>query len=169
MTSTHTTIATRIGRLTLVARDGSLRGVYFPDHWHPPAVEALGVRSQSGFEAATEQLGQFLEGERTSFDLPATTSGDAFQERVWNLIAEIPYGETTSYGELARELGDVTLARAVGGAVGRNPLSIVVPCHRVVGKDGRLTGYAGGLERKRFLLELEAPAVVRAELAPRLF
>jgi methylated-DNA-[protein]-cysteine S-methyltransferase len=168
MMPTHTTIDSPIGELTLVARDGALRGVYFPGHWYPPTVAELGVRTPCGFEAATEQLVEFLEGERTSFDLAMTATGDAFQHRVWKLIAEIPYGETTTYGNLARELGDVSLARAVGGAVGRNPLSIIVPCHRVVGKDGKLTGYAGGLERKRFLLELEATAA-RSELSPRLF
>jgi methylated-DNA-[protein]-cysteine S-methyltransferase len=82
-------------------------------------------------------------------------AGDAFQRRVWDAVARIPYGQTTTYGEIARELGAPELAREVGAAVGRNPLSIVVPCHRVVGKDGKLTGYAGGLRRKRFLLELE--------------
>ena len=89
------------------------------------------------------------------FELATTVAGEEFQRRVWELIDRIPYGETTTYGEMAPELGDPALAREVGAAVGRNPLSIVVPCHRVVGKDGKLTGYAGGLERKRFLLELE--------------
>lgn len=169
MISTHTTIDSSIGRLTLVARGPSLRGVYFPGHRYPPTADALGMRSASGFAAATEQLVAFLEGERTTFDLRTAATGDAFQERVWKLIAEIPYGETTTYGELARELGDVALARAVGGAVGRNPLSIIVPCHRVVGRDGALTGYAGGLERKRFLLELETASGRRASVSPQLF
>jgi methylated-DNA-[protein]-cysteine S-methyltransferase len=95
--------------------------------------------------------------------------GDTFQQRVWTLLKGIPYGETTTYGELARDLGDPALARAVGRAVGSNPLSVIVPCHRVVGKDGKLTGYAGGLERKRFLLELEGLPVAITEPAPRLF
>jgi len=92
-----------------------------------------------------------------SFELPTSAAGDAFQRRVWELIDRIPYGQTTTYGELARELGNPTLARKVGAAVAHNPLSVIVPCHRVVGKDGRLTGYAGGLRRKQFLLDLEAP------------
>ena len=168
MISTHTTIDSPVGELTLVARDGVLGGVYFPGHWYPPAPSALGVRSESGFEQAEQQLAEYFSGERTAFDLETTTAGDGFQQRVWKLIDRIPYGETTTYGALARELGDPTLARAVGSAVGRNPLSVIVPCHRVIGTDGKLTGYAGGLERKRFLLDLEA-AGVPAGSGSRLF
>lgn len=155
MSATHTTIDSPIGELTLVSSDGVLSGVYFPGHWHMPAPEVFGSRSERGFEPAHEQLDQYFAGERTEFDLATTIAGDGFQRRVWELIDRIPHGQTTTYGEMAQELGDPALARKVGGAVGRNPLSIVVPCHRVVGKDGKLTGYAGGLERKRFLLELE--------------
>jgi methylated-DNA-[protein]-cysteine S-methyltransferase len=155
MSATHTTIDSPIGELTLVARDDVLSGIYFPGHWHMPAPEVFGVRSERGFELAREQLGEYFTGERTEFELPTTIVGEEFQRRVWVLIDRIPYGQTTTYGEMAEELGDPMLAREVGAAVGRNPLSIVVPCHRVVGKDGKLTGYAGGLERKRFLLELE--------------
>ena len=155
MTATHTTIDSPIGELTLVARDGVLSGIYFPGHWHMPAPEVFGMRSECGFEQAREQLGEYFAGERTEFELATTVAGEEFQRRVWELIDRIPYGQTTTYGEMAQELGDPVLAREVGAAVGRNPLSIVLPCHRVVGKDGKLTGYAGGLERKRFLLELE--------------
>jgi methylated-DNA-[protein]-cysteine S-methyltransferase len=155
MSATHTTIDSPIGELTLVAGDGVLSGIYFPGHWHMPAPEVFGARSDRGFEQAQRQLGEYFAGERTEFELTTTVAGEEFQRRVWNLIDRIPYGQTTTYGEMARELGDPALARDVGAAVGRNPLSIVVPCHRVVGKDGKLTGYAGGLERKRFLLELE--------------
>jgi methylated-DNA-[protein]-cysteine S-methyltransferase len=155
MSATHTTIESRIGELTLVASDGVLSGIYFPGHWHMPAPEVFGTRSQRGFEQVQQQLGEYFTGERTEFGLATTVAGEEFQRRVWELIDRIPYGQTTTYGEMAQELGDPALAREVGAAVGRNPLSIVVPCHRVVGKDGRLTGYAGGLERKRFLLELE--------------
>jgi methylated-DNA-[protein]-cysteine S-methyltransferase len=168
MAATHTTIDSPLGALTLVARDGVLSGLYFPGHWYPPAAAALGTRGGRGFEQAQEQLGEYFAGERTGFELPTTVAGDEFQRRVWGLIDRVPYGETTTYGEMAAELGDPTLARRVGGAVGRNPLSVIVPCHRVVGKDGKLTGYAGGLERKRFLLELEAPEGA-AEEEPRLF
>jgi methylated-DNA-[protein]-cysteine S-methyltransferase len=159
MTATHTTIDSPIGELTLVARGGVLSGLYFPGHWYMPAADVFGARSERGFERAEEQLGEYFAGERTEFELATAVAGDDFQRRVWELIDRVPYGETTTYGEMARELGDVTLARRVGGAVGRNPLSIVVPCHRVVGKDGSLTGYAGGLERKRSLLELEGAGV----------
>lgn len=164
MTATHTTIASPVGELTLVARDGVLSGIYFPGHWHMPAPEVFGTRSEEGFEQAQQQLSEYFSGERTKFELGTTVAGEEFQRRVWELIDRISFGQTTTYGELAQQLGDSTLARKVGGAVGRNPLSIVVPCHRVVGKDGKLTGYAGGLERKRFLLELEgAGARVEAE------
>ncbi len=155
MRATHTTIDSPIGELTLVARDRVLGGIYFPGHWHMPPREVFGARSESGFEPTEEQLAQYFTGERTGFELKTAVVGDDFQRRVWELIDRIPYGQTTTYGEMARELGDPALAREVGSAVGRNPLSIVVPCHRVVGKEGQLTGYAGGLERKRALLELE--------------
>jgi methylated-DNA-[protein]-cysteine S-methyltransferase len=168
MQRTHTTIDSPLGELTLVAADGVLSGLYFPGHWYMPAPEAFGARSAAGFERAERELAEYFDGERTGFDLPTAGTGDAFQQQVWEQIDRIPYGETTTYGEIAAELGDPTMARRVGGAVGRNPLSVVVPCHRVVGKDGKLTGYAGGLERKQFLLELEGAGVaVGAE--PRLF
>ena len=164
MSATHTTTDSPIGELTLVASDGVLSGIYFPGHWHMPAPEVFGTRSERGFEQAQQQLAEYFAGERTEFELETTVGGDELQRRVWDLIDRIPYGQTTTYGEMAQELGDVVLARDVGAAVGRNPLSIVTPCHRVVGKDGKLTGYAGGLERKRFLLELEgAGARVEAE------
>ncbi len=155
MTATHTTIDSPIGELTLVARDGVLSGLYFPGHWHMPSADVFGARSGRGLEQAEAQLGEYLAGERTEFELATAIVGDEFQRRVWDLIDRVPYGQTTTYGAMAQALGDVALARKVGGAVGRNPLSIVTPCHRVVGKDGKLTGYAGGLERKRFLLGLE--------------
>src|SRR5205085_9923425 len=102
------------------------------------------------------QLREFFAGERTAFELPLRPAGTPFQRAVWDALLEVPYGETTGYGALAQRLGRPGAARAVGLANARNPLAIVVPCHRVVGASGALTGYAGGLERKRFLLELEA-------------
>jgi methylated-DNA-[protein]-cysteine S-methyltransferase len=155
MRTTHTTIHTPLGELTLVADDGTLSGVYFPGHWTRPDPATFGERSDRGFEEVERQLAQYFTGERTRFELPTSAAGDAFQRRVWELIDRIPYGQTTTYGELARELGNPTLARRVGGAVAHNPLSVIVPCHRVVGKSGKLTGYAGGLPRKEFLLVLE--------------
>ena len=154
----HTVIASPLGELTLVAREGVLAGVYFPAHAHLPNREIFGPRVDSGFETAIQQLGEYFRGERVEFDLPLAPRGDAFQQRVWSLLRRIPYGETRSYGQLAVQLGDAALARAVGAANARNPLSVIVPCHRVVGADGRLVGYAGGLERKQFLLDLESSA-----------
>jgi methylated-DNA-[protein]-cysteine S-methyltransferase len=127
MTATHTTIDSPIGELTLVARDDVLSGVYFPGHWHMPAPEVFGARSEDGFDQARQQLGEYFAGERTEFELAITIAGEDFQRRVWRLIDRIPYGQTTTYGEMAQELGDPMLAREVGAAVGRNPLSIVVP------------------------------------------
>jgi methylated-DNA-[protein]-cysteine S-methyltransferase len=158
MSITHTTIETRLAELTLVAETGSLCGVYYPGHWTRPDRAAFGERSPLGFEAAEQQLGEYLAGSRTAFDLPTRAAGTAFERRVWELVAQIPYGQTTTYGEIARELGDASLAREVGAAVGSNPLAVIVPCHRVVGKGGKLTGYAGGLGRKQLLLELEGSA-----------
>jgi methylated-DNA-[protein]-cysteine S-methyltransferase len=157
MTATHTTIDSPLGDLTLVAVDEVLSGLYFPGHWYMPEPEVFGARSGRGFERAEAELGEYFAGDRTSFEVATTAGGNEFQRRVWDSIDRVPYGQTTTYGEIARELGDdPMLARKVGGAVGRNPLSVIVPCHRVVGRDGKLTGYAGGLERKRFLLDLEA-------------
>ena len=155
MTATHTTVDSPLGELTLVAEDGRLTGVYFPHHWYRPAPDRFGPPADTGFEDAAAQLAEYFAGDRTRFDLPLEPRGDAFQAQVWDLIAAIPYGQTVSYGDLARELGGTATPKDVGAAVGRNPLSVVVPCHRVVGQDGSLTGYAGGLARKRFLLDLE--------------
>ncbi|MBA8812076.1 methylated-DNA--[protein]-cysteine S-methyltransferase [Frigoribacterium faeni] len=157
----HTVVPTPVGDLTLVGSDGGLTGVYFTEHRHLPDPTGFGSRSRSGvgatdFAAVEQQLGEYFAGERRAFDLPLAPVGNDFRLRVWALLREIPYGETRSYGRLAGALGDVRLARAVGAANGLNPLSIVVPCHRVVGAGGSLVGYAGGLERKRFLLGLEA-------------
>ena len=156
--ATHTIVDSPIGELTLVADDGKLTGVYFPHHWYKPDPATFGPRSGAGFEEATAQLAEYFAGARKSFDLAAEPRGVAFQSQVWGLIAEIPYGQTVTYGDLAGEVGGGATPKDVGAAVGRNPLSVIVPCHRVVGKDGSLTGYAGGLARKRFLLDLEEKA-----------
>jgi methylated-DNA-[protein]-cysteine S-methyltransferase len=162
MQTRHTVIDSPLGELTLTADGDNLTGVYFQHHWHPPTTAALGRCVQSAadelFRRASEQLHDYLAGDRTHFDLPTAAVGDPRQRRIWALLTDINYGQTRTYGELAAELADGTTAYEVGQAVGRNPLSIVVPCHRVVGKDGALTGYAGGLKRKRFLLDLEEPA-----------
>ena len=156
----HTIVTTSLGAITLVASAHALTGVYFPGHWYKPNAQVFGAQvaaaSDLVLSAAARQLQEYLAGERIVFELPTQTQGDAFQERVWTALHDIPYGETITYGELAKTLGGGALPHEVGQAVGRNPLSLVVPCHRVVGKNGKLTGYAGGLERKRTLLELEA-------------
>jgi methylated-DNA-[protein]-cysteine S-methyltransferase len=166
MTTRHAVIDSALGALTLVADDDMLTGVYFQHHWYRPPAETFGPRvdaeSDDLLARAQTQLTDYLAGLRTDFDLPIKLDGDPAQRRVWDLLATIPYGDTVTYGELAATLADGTTAQEVGQAVGRNPLSIVVPCHRVVGRNGQLTGYAGGLERKQFLLELEEPAEIRA-------
>lgn len=159
----HSQVQTCIGELTVVAQDDALAAIYFPDHWHLPAGTDHGPRVDPAGDPvlarAVAQLTEYLAGERREFDLPLAPAGDEFSQRVWNRLQRIGFGERLTYGEIAEELGNIGLARRVGQSVGRNPLSIVIPCHRVVGKDGSLTGYAGGLDRKRFLLELEtAPA-----------
>ena len=113
-------------------------------------------RDDGAFGALTEQLGEYFAGRRREFELALAPSGSPFEQRVWSALCEIPYGETASYGEIARRVGAPGSARAVGLANGRNPIVVIVPCHRVIGADGSLTGYGGGLERKRLLLDLEA-------------
>jgi methylated-DNA-[protein]-cysteine S-methyltransferase len=156
-TRTHTVLGSPIGELTVVADDGALCGLYFPHHKRLPDPATFGTRTDDGFGVVRDQLAEYFAGERTVFELDLRPAGDAFKQGVWALLREIPYGETRSYGDLARLLGDRNLAQAVGHANALNPISIVVPCHRVVAADGNLTGYAGGLERKRYLLDLEAP------------
>jgi len=156
-TRTHSVLASPIGPLTVVAAEGVLCGLYFAGHKRLPDPESFGRRSEDGFDAVRNQLAGYFAGERTRFDLDLRLLGDPFKQKVWALLREIPYGETRSYGDLARLLGDRNLAQAVGHANALNPISIIVPCHRVVAADGSLTGYAGGLELKRFLLDLEAP------------
>lgn len=165
-TPTHTTVGSPLGELTIVATAGVLVGVYFPHHWHMPDRSAFGLRRDAGFEDARRQLGEYFAGDRHVFDVPLAMNGDGRQQNVWNLIRHVPYGQTSTYGQLARDLGDGTTAQAVGAAVGRNPLSILIPCHRIVGSNGRLTGYAGGLRRKQQLLDLERST---AERPSRLF
>jgi len=155
MHATHATIDSPLGELTLVAHDGVLAGLYFAEHVRRPDPSAFGLRRDTCFEDAIRQLGEYFRGARTRFELELRPRGNVFQQRVWELLRDIPYGETRSYGQLAAALGNPGLAREVGRANGRNPIAVIVPCHRVIGADGRLVGYAGGLERKRSLLELE--------------
>ncbi|WP_129658023.1 methylated-DNA--[protein]-cysteine S-methyltransferase [Rothia halotolerans] len=158
----HAALETPLGSLLCTARGEALTGLYFPGHRHPPGQAELGPSADAAgdplLEEAGRQLREYLEGRRRDFDLPLSPRGDEFSLRVWELLRQIPFGETTTYGALAERMGNRHLAQRVGQVVGRNPLSVVIPCHRVVGADGSLTGYAGGLDRKRILLELEEPA-----------
>ena len=156
----HTVIDSPVGPLTIVAEDGQICCLYMDLQRHRPQERELGEPDPHGrkaepFTAAADQLDAYFIGERTSFDLPLAPGGSEFQQRVWAALQEIPYGQTESYGELAARIGSPGAARAVGLANGKNPIGIVIPCHRVVGSNGSLTGYGGGLERKRALLDLE--------------
>jgi methylated-DNA-[protein]-cysteine S-methyltransferase len=162
----HTVLTTRLGMVTVVREGKALTGLYFPRHWPRPDRTAFGPCADEGFEDVARQLGEYLGGDRRWFELPVKIKGADFDRRVWELIAGVPYGETTTYGDLARSLGAGTDPRDVGAAVGRNPLCIVIPCHRVIGSTGRLTGYAGGLGRKRTLLEIERARALQEGHAP---
>ncbi len=151
--ATATVVDSPIGLLTLVATQGVLSGLYMVDQRHRPAL-AL-PRDDDALPAAREQLAAYFAGELKDFDVPVSLVGTPFQQQVWAALKTIPYGDTWSYGELAGCLGRPSASRAVGLANGRNPISVVVPCHRVVGSNGSLTGYGGGLARKTWLLALE--------------
>jgi len=150
-------IESPIGRLLLLCDGEALTGLYMDTSGSPPP-DTRGWRDDASagpLPAAVLQLGEYFSGKRRAFDLPLRLRGTSFQERVWRTLLEIRYGETLSYGELARRIGNPNASRAVGLANGRNPVSIVVPCHRVIGADGSLTGYGGGLSAKRWLLAHE--------------
>ncbi len=148
-----TTIPSPLGPVVLTGSDDGLAGVYFGAG---AAVKAQGLRRDDGaFRRCAEQFAAYFAGTSTVFDLPLAVTGTPFQRAVWALLREVPYGTTTTYGALAARLGKPGASRAVGLANGRNPVGVVVPCHRVVGSDGTLTGYAGGLDVKRWLLAHE--------------
>jgi len=152
-----TSMSSPVGELKLVASDAGLVAVLWPED-DPKRVRPGDAREDAAhpiLRKAVAQLQEYFAGKRSEFDLPLDARGTEFQKLVWEQLLAIPYGETRSYGQLAARLGKPTASRAVGAANGRNPLSIVVPCHRVIGTSGALTGFAGGLETKRVLLELE--------------
>ncbi|WP_425827841.1 methylated-DNA--[protein]-cysteine S-methyltransferase [Streptomyces fractus] len=154
----HTVIDSPYGPLTLVATDGTLSGLYMAGQRHRPADETFGGRDERPFGPVIDQLNAYFQGELTQFDLPLDlTAGTPFQRSVWERLQRIPYGETRTYGELADALGKPNASRAVGLANGKNPIGVIVPCHRVIGANGDLTGYGGGLDRKRRLLDFERP------------
>jgi methylated-DNA-[protein]-cysteine S-methyltransferase len=154
----HMVIDSPYGPLTLVADDGALCGLYMVGQRHRPPEENFGERDDAPFGEVSEQLRAYFSGELKDFSLELSLHGTPFQRSVWEQLRLIPYGETRSYGELADALGNPGASRAVGLANGRNPIGIIVPCHRVVGANGGLTGYGGGLDRKRRLLDFERGA-----------
>lgn len=166
MTLASATIDTPVGAMTVVASDDGLRAVLWPDDENRVDLPAGVVEDPDHpvVAAASAQLREYFTGERIAFDLPLDLVGTDFQQAVWRSLATIPYGETATYGEQADRLGRPTAARAVGSANGKNPVSIVLPCHRVVGADGSMTGFAGGIDTKRFLIDHEAR--VRATRSP---
>ncbi len=145
-----------IGRLMLTGDGRSLHGLSMQDGPHPVAVPSDWRPEPTAFAEVRTQLDEYFAGQRRAFDLPLAPRGSDWELRVWMALREIPYGETISYGELAGRVCTPRAARAVGLANGRNPIAVIVPCHRVIGADGSLTGFGGGLARKRTLLELEA-------------
>ena len=144
-----------LGTVTLQANEQGLLGVWFETHTTKP--EDLGIQEDSFpiFQSVKDQLDRYFAGEAVQFDLPIAAKGTPFQQSVWHALTTIPYGETWSYAQLADAIGNPKAVRAVGLANGKNPVSVIVPCHRVIGKNGKLTGYAGGVERKQRLLAIE--------------
>lgn len=153
----YTYLESPIGRLLLTSDGISLTGLYMEPHRHGPVSTEGWVRDDEAvpFSSAREQLEAYFAGELQEFDIPLAPQGTPFQQRVWNELRNIPFGQTWSYGELARRIGQPTASRAVGLANGKNPISVIVPCHRVIGANGKLVGYGGGLDRKNTLLQLE--------------
>jgi methylated-DNA-[protein]-cysteine S-methyltransferase len=151
----HTVIDSPYGPLTLVADNGVLCGLYMTAQRHRPPEESFGAREDTLFHETEEQLEAYFAGELKEFTIELSLHGTPFQRSVWDQLRKIPYGETCSYGDLADALGNPSASRAVGLANGKNPIGIIVPCHRVVGANGSLTGYGGGLDRKRRLLDFE--------------
>lgn len=173
MTTVYLTMPSPVGELLLTAVDDGLTRVWFEEHRYGGSVRAEWLRADAtdGRAArilgdARAQLDEYFAGDRTTFDLPLAATGTPFQKRVWAALRTIPFGHTTSYGELAKRIGEPKAVRAVGSANGHNPISIIVPCHRVIGARGDLTGFGGGIERKRWLLEHEG-ALSREMLAAR--
>jgi methylated-DNA-[protein]-cysteine S-methyltransferase len=157
-TMLYTTVNSPIGELLLLGQGDALHGLYMQEAPKPMALEPGWREDRDAFGDVRRQLGEYFAGDRTAFEVPLAVAGTPFQRAVWRGLRDIPYGETISYGELARRIGRPTAVRAVGLANGCNPISVIVPCHRVIGADGTLTGYGGGTERKRLLLELETRA-----------
>ncbi len=160
-----TTMSSPVGELTLTSNGDALTAVYFEEPKYGPTSTDGWIRDDAVLADARCQLGEYFRGERTEFDLALAPSGTDFQRSVWKALSEIPYAATTSYGAIASKIGKPAASRAVGAANGRNPISIIVPCHRVIGSGGDLTGYGGGLDRKRWLLNHEAVVLSKVRAA----
>jgi methylated-DNA-[protein]-cysteine S-methyltransferase len=162
----HTTIDSPLGDLLALSDGDHLTGLYLPDHKGGPTPDASWQEADALFVELRNQLTEYFAGERHEFDVPLRLVGTPFQQQVWQQLTRIPYGTTITYAELARRIGSPAASRAVGAANGRNPISILVPCHRVVGSSGNLTGYAGGVDKKEWLLGMEREAAgVNSQLA----
>jgi methylated-DNA-[protein]-cysteine S-methyltransferase len=160
MTTLYTELASPLGTLQLTAEAGALTGVHFPGKKHdrPRQPDWQRADEEPVLAQARRELGEYFAGRRTQFDVRLAPAGTPFQRSVWRALLEVPFGSTSTYGAIAQAIGRPSAVRAVGAAVGTNPIGIIVPCHRIVGRDGTLTGYAAGLERKARLLALEAEA-----------
>jgi methylated-DNA-[protein]-cysteine S-methyltransferase len=154
----YSVVPSPLGDLTLTSDGSALTGLYLADAAHARVPEPSWVRDDASLREVARQLAEYFAGTRSHFDIPLAPSGTPFQRSVWQVLRAIPFGQTLSYAELAQRIGARSAVRAVGAANGKNPISIIVPCHRVIGSDGSLTGYAGGLPRKRWLLSLEGAA-----------
>lgn len=154
-TTCYSTIESPLGTLFVEGNGEFVTGLFLPEHkgWRGP--DSSWRRSDTSFVAVREQLAEYFAGERTAFEVPLQLAGTPFQQRVWQALVRIPFGTTVTYAQLAEQVGQPTASRAVGNANARNPVSILVPCHRVIGADGKLTGYAGGVDKKRWLLSWE--------------
>jgi methylated-DNA-[protein]-cysteine S-methyltransferase len=156
----YTLCESPIGELLLLSNGKALTGLYMQPHRGKHAIPAGCQRDDAWFRPVVQQLHSYFAGELADFDVECALDGTPFQQRVWKALRKIPHGETISYGTLAKRVGRPGAARAVGAAVGQNPICIILPCHRVIGADGSLTGFGGGLDRKRTLLELESAVPV---------
>ena len=162
--TTHFTIVpSPVGPLTLVGEGDDITGLYFETGSSVATPRSGWVRDDRQLRPAAAQLAEYFAGKRTRFELPLAPRGTAFQKSVWAALMSIPFGQTASYGDIARVIGKPAASRAVGGANHRNPLSIIIPCHRVIGADGGMTGYGGELYRKRLLLDLESRVAAARE------
>ena len=157
----YTRLDSPVGALFLTSDGEAITELFMEKHKGGPKPIGDWRRDDGLFREAANQLRAYFAGELTEFDLPLATGGAPFQQRVWAELRRIPYGSTISYGELARRIGNPKASRAVGAANGSNPISIIIPCHRLIGSNGNLTGYGGGIERKKFLLGLEAQVIAK--------